>query len=104
MCITNVRIVKSITSVCLLFVSKSFQVCCGRYNKKTARSAVFVFGQCHGQDSSAHRIYGLPKTVVVIVNVHSSARAYIGMPVCNDNILACIGLFVVIIKARCQVA
>jgi len=36
-CITNVRIVKSITFVCLLLVD-------------------FFFGQCHGQYSSAHRI------------------------------------------------
>ena len=38
--------------------------------------------------------------IVVIVIGHPSARAYIGMPVCNDDILACIGLLVDNIKAR----
>ena len=49
-CITNVRIVKSVSFVCLLLVPNHFQVCCGQYNKNTK------FGQCHGQYSSAHRI------------------------------------------------
>jgi len=38
--------------------------------------------------------------IVVIVFGHCSAHAYIGMPVCNDDILECIGLLVVNIKAR----
>ena len=39
--------------------------------------------------------------IVVIVNVSDcSARACISMPVCNDDILACICLLVVNIKAR----
>jgi hypothetical protein len=38
-------------------------------------------------------------TVVIVIS-HCSARAYICMPVCNNDILACIGLLVVNIKAR----
>jgi len=39
-------------------------------------------------------------TVVIVIIEHHSAREYIGIPVCNDDILACIGLLVVNIKAR----
>jgi len=38
--------------------------------------------------------------IVIIFIGHRSARMYIGMPVCNDGILACISLLVVNIKAR----
>jgi len=38
--------------------------------------------------------------IVVIVIGHRSARVYIGMPVCNDDVLACICLLVVNIKAK----
>jgi len=38
--------------------------------------------------------------IVVIIIGHCSARAYISIPVCSNNILACIGLLVVNIKAR----
>ena len=42
-CITNVRIVNSSTFVCLFVFSNHFQVCCGHHDKKTTRSAVFLF-------------------------------------------------------------
>ena len=34
-------------------------------------------------------------TIVIVIVCYHSARADIGMPVCNDDILACIGLIVV---------
>ena len=52
-CITNIRIDKSGTFVCLLFVSKSFS---SLLWTSQPENRFFFFGQCHGQYSSAHRI------------------------------------------------
>ena len=55
-CITNIRVDKSSTFVCLLFVSKCFLSLFGHHNKKPREVRFFFFGQCHGQYSSLHGI------------------------------------------------
>jgi len=52
------------------------------------------------RDSSGSVIEITVVGIIVIVIDYRSARAYIGMPVCNDDIVACISLLVVNIKAR----
>ena len=41
--------------------------CCGQFHQKNAWSAGFFFGQCRGQYSTAHNIWGLPKTVAYLL-------------------------------------
>jgi len=73
-CITKVHIVKSISFVCLLLVSKSFSILLWTVQQKNRTKCGFFFNrtvsrsrsiQCHGhgQYSSTHRIWGLPKKV-----------------------------------------
>jgi len=59
-CVFNVRIVKSNTYVCFLLVSNPFSNFLWTVPKKLRANFSF-FGHC--QYSSAHRIWGLPKTV-----------------------------------------
>ena len=66
-----------------------------------AKSAIKVERRCNPEWSAEDFAESVIEiTVVGIVVIVISLRTYIGMPVCNDDILACIGLLVVNIKAE----
>jgi len=89
-CVHHQRLHCQIKYICLFVVCFQiiFKFVVDITTKKPREVRVVFFGQCHGQYSSAHRIWGLPKTVVAWIETlwYSCIRTTHKPPMNSSNL------------------